>query len=100
MGAASNRSSAGPGHEPTRRLWQTPQGPKAVVLGLRQEQAGAVFRLPLDIGIAVSGVPVRVARIVLEGRYRKFEIDCESRPDAVNPDPDVEALMTVHWNRK
>lgn len=81
-------------------VWSYDAAVRKVVLELRQEQAGAVFRLPLDIGIAVSGVPVRVARIVLEGRYRRFEIDCESRPDAVNPDPDVEALMTVHWNRK
>ena len=89
-----------PGSPVIEGTWSYEPAAKKVVLELEQKQPGDVFRLPLHVGIAVTGAPARVAPILLSGRTQRFEINCESDPQSVNLDPGVEVLMEANLSRK
>ena len=72
--------------------WDEPQ--KRLRLRLRQTQAGAPFRMPLDVEFK-TGDAVRREVVETSGREQTFDFKLERRPQAVAVDPDEWVLKTL-----
>jgi aminopeptidase N len=80
--------------------WQWDANAKQVVVVLRQMQAGEPFRLPVEIGITVSGARLRVERVDLSDRAGRFVLAAEREPAALDLDPNVRLLIDGHISRR
>ena len=61
---------------------------KQVTVTVRQTQASDVYRVPLEIGLAVPGAEVpRIERVSLTGRETTFTIASDTEPESVTLDP-------------
>jgi aminopeptidase N len=72
--------------------WDEPQ--KRLRLRVRQTQAGATFRMPLDVEFK-TGDAVRRETVETGGREQTFVFKLERRPQSVAVDPDEWVLKTL-----
>lgn len=76
--------------------WRYDATDKKVSLDLRQTQPGDPYRLPLEIGLILDGVP-RVEKIELSRMQQHFEIAADKEPAEVSLDPNTWTLMQVKF---
>ena len=75
--------------------WQYNVATKKIEVSLRQTQPGAVYVLPLEIG--VGGV---VSKIAMTGKTQRFEIASDKTPDSVILDPNTWVLMKATFSAR
>jgi aminopeptidase N len=74
--------------------WSYDAAAKQVIVNVRQVQAGEAYRLPLEIGIAISpSAAPRVERVDVIGRDAKFTFAAGAEPQSVVLDPNTWLLM-------
>ncbi|HEX8720721.1 MAG TPA: M1 family aminopeptidase [Pyrinomonadaceae bacterium] len=83
-----------PGFPAYDAAWSWDEAAKRLRLRLRQTQAGAPFRMPLDVEFR-TGDSARRETIEVGGREQTFDFKLESRPQAVGVDPDEWVLKTL-----
>ena len=76
--------------------WNYDAGAKQVHVSLRQTQAGAVYRLPIEFGLDGD----RVERAEMNMREAKFVFAAEKEPAAVRVDPNIWLLGTVTFKKR
>ena len=76
--------------------WSWDDTRKVVVVELRQTQAGAPYRLALDVGVVPdsAGAPTAVSTIEFTGATTRVEIPTARAPRDVVLDPRTRLLMT------
>lgn len=79
--------------------WTYDTASAALVIDIRQTQAGDPLRLPMDVGFSVDGES-RVERIEMSERTGRFSIAMEAEPTAVTLDPDTWVLMEASLERR
>jgi aminopeptidase N len=73
--------------------WRYDPGAKQITVQLDQTEAGAPYRLPVDIGIAVDGAPPRVESVELAQPHQTFQIASDKAPTTVTLDPLTKLLF-------
>jgi len=74
--------------------WSYDAAARQVVVEVKQTQAGDVYRLPLEIGIAAAPAAApRIERVDLTGREARFTIAADAEPQSVVLDPNTWLLM-------
>jgi len=74
--------------------WSYDAADRQVVVDVKQTQAGDVYRLPIEIGIAASPAAApRIERVELTGREARFTIAADAEPQSVVLDPNTWLLM-------
>jgi aminopeptidase N len=74
--------------------WTWDRTTKQVIIELQQTQAGAPFRVPLEIGvIEAAGATARVSTVMLDGQHGRFTLAAAQEPTAVDLDPNVRLLF-------
>ena len=73
--------------------WHYDAAAKHVVIELAQVQAGAPYRLPLEVGVANGNGPMRVGRVELTQSAGRFTIATDREPKSVTLDPNTWVLM-------
>jgi aminopeptidase N len=81
--------------------WRYDSETKRIEIELVQQQTGAVYRLPLEIGIAADGsAEPRAQRVELVDRRQRFDIAADQAPAAVTLDPGCWTLMKATFGPK
>ena len=76
--------------------WQYDRAKKQVELTLTQSQPGDPFRVPLEIGIGLPGVPdLRIERVNLTGQHATFRFDADQEPTEIVLDPNLWVLLVT-----
>jgi aminopeptidase N len=83
-----------PGFPAYDAAWRWDEPSKRLRLRVRQTQAGAPFRMPLDVEFK-SGDVTRRETVEMSGREQSFDFKLDSRPQAVAVDPDEWVLKTL-----
>jgi aminopeptidase N len=83
-----------PGFPAYDASWKWDGPSKRLTLKVRQTQAGALFRMPLDIEFG-NGDDSRREVIEVSGREQTFDFDLKARPQTVAIDPDEWVLKTL-----
>ena len=74
--------------------WRYDAATKQVVVELTQSQAGEPYRLPLEFGLTLPGVPsMRIERGEITGRDGRFTFPADTEPTDVTLDPNTWVLM-------
>ena len=82
------------GHPVLEGTWRYDPAAKRISVDLADASPGAVYRLPLDVGIlADSATPLRVEQIELTQRQQHFEFAAEKAPTSVRLDPNTWLLF-------
>jgi aminopeptidase N len=87
-----------PGFPAYDAAWSWDEPSKRLRLRVRQTQAGAPFRMPLDVEFRDGGVAAAASRretVEVSGREQSFDFRLERRPAAVAIDPDEWVLKTL-----
>jgi aminopeptidase N len=79
--------------------WSWDPAAKAVTIELRQTQAGAPFRLAVDVGIRPPGGAQRLERVEITGAEARATFRADVEPAAVVIDPDVRLLAAIEISR-
>lgn len=82
-----------PGMPKLEGTWRYDPVAKHVVVELKQVQKGAVFRFPLDIGIATGEGPMSVQRVEFTSAEGRFTIARDREPATVTIDPNSWTLF-------
>ena len=81
--------------------WKHRAENKHIDIELAQAQSGELYRLPLEIAIAVDGAgEPRIERVLLTDATQHFEIPSEKAPSAVALDPNCSILMKATFVSK
>ena len=88
-----------PGFPAYDAAWSWDESLKRLRLRVRQTQAGAAFRMPLDVEFKQGGVARREV-VEVSGREQSFDFKLERSPDSVNIDPDEWVLKTLTLRRE
>jgi aminopeptidase N len=81
--------------------WHYDAAAKKVEIELAQTQAGELYRLPMEIGLAESATAApKITRIELTKKQQKFEIEMEKNPVSVELDPHTWLLMDARFTGK
>ncbi|HEX7956455.1 MAG TPA: M1 family aminopeptidase [Pyrinomonadaceae bacterium] len=83
-----------PGFPAYEAAWRWDERAKTLRLRVRQTQAGATFRMPLDVEFR-DGDAARRETVEVKGREQTFDFKLERRPQAVAVDPDEWVLKTL-----
>ena len=83
-----------PGFPAYDAAWRWDESSKRLRLRVRQTQAGAPFRMPLDVEFR-DGDDARRETIEVAGREQTFDFRLERRPRSVAVDPDEWVLKTL-----
>ena len=83
-----------PGLPAYEAAWRWDEPSKRLTLKLRQTQAGAPFRMPLDVELK-DGDAARREVVELSGREQSFDFKLERKPDSLAIDPDEWVLKTL-----
>lgn len=75
--------------------WRYDAGRHAVVIDVRQTQTGDPFRLPMEVGLAIDGAPLRLERIEITDRAQQLTVPAETAPTSVTLDPNTWVLMAA-----
>ncbi|MEO7456739.1 MAG: M1 family metallopeptidase [Gemmatimonadaceae bacterium] len=82
------------GHPVLEGTWRYDAATKHVVVELAQTGDGALYRLPLEIGLAGDApAAMRIERIEMTQRQQHFEIAADKAPASVKLDPNTWTLM-------
>ncbi|MET0621547.1 MAG: M1 family aminopeptidase [Pyrinomonadaceae bacterium] len=84
-----------PGFPVYDAAWSWDEPSKRLRLRVRQTQAGAPFRVPLDVEFRDAGAAPRRETIEVSGREQSFDFKLERRPAAVALDPEEWVLKTL-----
>lgn len=87
-------------HRPTNPAlggsWSYDSTARTLTVELTQSQAGAAYRLPLEIGISGDGsTAVRVEKIAMTQATQSWKIALDASPKEVTLDPNAWILMSV-----
>lgn len=81
--------------------WHYDAAAKKVMLDLTQTEAGAAYRLPLDVGVTLPGAPAaKLERLQFTQKQQHFEIAADQEPAAVELDPNVWLLIDAKLMKK
>ena len=80
--------------------WTYDAAAKKIRITLAQTQAGAVYRLPLQVGVTAEGGAATVERVEMTAKSQSFEITAEKAPAAVELDPNAWVLMDATFARR
>ena len=83
-----------PGFPAYDAAWRWDEPSKRLLLKVRQAQAGAPFRMPLDVEFR-EGDDTRREVVEVSGREQTFDFKLKTRPRAVAIDPDEWVLKTL-----
>ena len=75
--------------------WHYDPANKKIVIDLTQKQAGAAYRLPLQVGIGD-----RIEKIEMTSKHQTFDLASDNEPANVTLDPNTWTLMTAHFTKK
>jgi aminopeptidase N len=90
-----------PGSPLVEGSWRYDAAAKRIDIELAQTQASQAYRLPLQMGVFVEGVPqMRVEKIEMTQKHQRFQIASEKEPSAVALDPDTWVLMDAKFTRR
>jgi aminopeptidase N len=73
------------GHPVIEGTWRYEANTNECVVTLRQTQAGAPFRVPVDV--ALRGERQRTTTLMMRGRTAQTRVDCAQAPSSVTLDP-------------
>jgi aminopeptidase N len=73
--------------------WRYDAPAKQVLIELAQVQPGAVYKLPLDVGVTNGNGPMRIERIELTQSAGRFTIAADREPQSLSLDPNTWVLM-------
>jgi aminopeptidase N len=82
-----------PGMPKLKGTWRYEASAKQVQIDIAQMQAGAPYRIPLEVGVADAGGQPRIQRVELSQPSGRFTIPFEREPAAVVLDPNTWILM-------
>ncbi len=88
------------GSPAVKAIWTYNPASKKISLYLTQTQAGAVFRLPLEIGINLPGAAMKIERIEMVNKTQNFEITVGQEPASLELDPNVWVLMESNLGKE
>jgi aminopeptidase N len=74
--------------------WTYHPADRTITLDLTQTQPGDAFRLPMEIAIALPGMPTSVIKIEMAKKSQRFSIS-SAAPASLEIDPNVWVLMDV-----
>lgn len=80
------------GHPKIAGTWHYDADSKALSMELSQEQTGALFKFPLEIGIG-SGSFQEVKTVVFDKKTQTFKFDVQSKPSQIVLDPNTWLLF-------
>jgi aminopeptidase N len=83
-----------PGYPVYDPAWHWDEAAKEFRLRVRQTQAGAAFRMPMDVEFR-TGDSARRETVEVAGRDERFSFKLERRPESVALDPDEWVLKTL-----
>ena len=70
-------------------------------IDLTQTEAGAAYRLPLEVGITLPGTAAaKVEKVQFDQKQQHFEIAAEQEPTAVELDPNIWLLIDAKIVKK
>ena len=84
-----------PGFPAYDAAWRWDEASKRVRLRVRQTQAGATFRMPLEVEFRDGDGVSRRETVEVDAREETFDFKLERRPRAVALDPDEWVLKTL-----
>jgi aminopeptidase N len=73
--------------------WRYDASKKSIELDLTQTQAGDVYRLPIEVGIASADVANRIENLEMTERQQRFSFAAEQKPASLELDPNTWVLM-------
>ena len=79
--------------------WRYDATTKRVVIELAQAQAGAAYRLPVEIGLTIDST-TRLEKIECTQKQQRFELAADKEPAAVALDPNTLVLMQSRFNKR
>jgi aminopeptidase N len=82
-----------PGMPKLKGAWRYEASAKQVQIDIAQVQAGAPYRIPLEVAVADAGGQPRIQRVELSQPSGRFTIPFEREPAAVVLDPNTWILM-------
>ena len=77
--------------------WTYDAASKKVRIQLKQTQGGAAFRLPFEVRVTAAGKP-QLAKIEMSQNDQSFELPSDTRPAAVDLDPNTWVLMDARFS--
>jgi aminopeptidase N len=82
--------------------WTYDAAAKKIVVQLSQTQAGAAYRMPMEIGVPSdsAGAPMRIEKIEMTQKQQRFEIAADRAPADVALDPNVWMLMEATFVKR
>ncbi|HYW46635.1 MAG TPA: M1 family aminopeptidase [Bryobacteraceae bacterium] len=81
--------------------WRYSAASKKIEIELAQTQPGDPYRLPLEVGIAVAGLPgARIEKIVMTAKQQRFEVAADREPASVELDPNTWMLMDAKFAKR
>ena len=84
-----------------RAAWSYDAAARAVRLDLEQLQAGAPYRMPIEVGLEPDGVGApRIERVELDQARQSFTLPAERAPRSVVLDPRTLVLMDAEVARR
>jgi aminopeptidase N len=83
-----------PGFPAYEASWKWDEPSKRLTLKVRQTQAGALFRMPLDVEFKNGDGPRREV-VEVSGREQTFDFKLKAKPQSVAIDPDEWVLKTL-----
>ena len=84
-----------PGMPALRGDWRYDAATKQVHVEIVQVQAGATYRIPLEIAIGSAGLPPRTEKLDLTAATGRFTFPNDVEPTSVTLDPNTWVLMQV-----
>ena len=90
-----------PGMPSLRGSWRYDAAAKQIQIEIAQTQAGAPYRLPIEIGVAAASGAPRIERVELTAANGTFTIAADKEPAAVTLDPNSWLLVqTAEFARR
>jgi aminopeptidase N len=80
--------------------WRYDAAARQIVIDLQQVQPGSVYRMPIEVGVAVDGRATRTERIQVNDRQNRITIASDREPAAVTLDPNTWLLMEATFARR
>jgi aminopeptidase N len=80
--------------------WKYNPGTRKIEIELTQAQPGDVYRLPLEVAVAVPGTAAKIEKIEMTQKEQRFEIPADKEPPSVELDPNTWILMDAHFAKQ
>ena len=80
--------------------WTYNADSKKVLVDVAQTQTGTAFRLPIEIGIKVTGGPGRIEKVEMTDKTQHFEIASAQEPAGLELDPNTWVLAEAKLGKR